>query len=55
MSIRPILTAFRATAAIFASAGSAAHGATEIVKPRWRELVRTARREPSRQPEREQN
>ena len=114
MIIRPILTAFGATVAIFPSSGAAAHGPGDIVKPnfeqkipdlpgksliaveveyppgaasvphahaksafiyayvvsgaieskvndgevrvpRWRELVRTARRDPSRQPEREQN
>ncbi|MFP3566372.1 cupin domain-containing protein [Paraburkholderia sp. SIMBA_030] len=39
MVIRPILSAFCATVAIFASAGAAAHEATEIVKPNFEQAI----------------
>lgn len=39
MTIRPILSAFCTTVAIFASAGAAAHGATEIVKPNFEQAI----------------
>jgi quercetin dioxygenase-like cupin family protein len=39
MIIRPILTAFCATVAIFASAGAAAHGPGDIVKPNFEQTI----------------
>ncbi|WP_454752887.1 cupin domain-containing protein [Cupriavidus necator] len=39
MIIRAILTAFCVTAVIFASAGSAAHGPTEIVKRNFEQTI----------------
>lgn len=39
MIIRPILTAFCAAVAIFASAGAAAHGSGDIVKPNFEQAI----------------
>jgi quercetin dioxygenase-like cupin family protein len=39
MIFHPILTAFCATAAIFASAGAAAHGPGDIVKPNFEQAI----------------
>jgi quercetin dioxygenase-like cupin family protein len=39
MIIRPILTALCATVAIFASAGAAAHGPRDIVKPNFEQMI----------------
>jgi quercetin dioxygenase-like cupin family protein len=39
MIIRPILTAFCVTVAIFASAGSAAHGLGDTVKPNFEQAI----------------
>lgn len=39
MVIRPILTAFCATVAIFASAGASAHGAGDIVTPNFAQAI----------------
>jgi quercetin dioxygenase-like cupin family protein len=39
MIIRPTLTTFFATVAIFASAGVAAHGSGDIVKPNFEQII----------------